>query len=63
MNDFFLTFSEIILRLEINSKVIYSLSVERKKFLFVFLFEMIKCPRKGLKCKIKEPLKNEWSGE
>jgi len=32
INDFFLTLSEIILRLEINSKVIYSLSVERKKF-------------------------------
>jgi len=46
-----------------NFKMIHSLSFERKKFLFVFIFEMIKCPRKGLKCKIKEPLKNEWSGE
>jgi len=63
MNDFFLTFSEIILRLEINFKVIYSFSVERKKFLGNFIRGIIKCPRKSLKCKIKGPLKNEWSGE
>ena len=46
-----------------NFKMIYCLSVERKKFLVIFIRGMIKCPRKGLKCKIKEPLKNEWSGE
>ena len=46
-----------------NFKMIYRLSVERKKFLVIFIRGMIKCPRKGLKCKIKEPLKNEWFGE
>ena len=33
--------------------MIYRLSVERKKFLVIFIRGMIKCPRKGLKFKIK----------
>ena len=37
-----------------NFKMIYSFSVERKKFLVIFIRGMIKCPRKGLKCKIKK---------
>ena len=39
-----------------NFKMIYSFSVERKKFLVIFIRGMIKCPRKGLKCKIKRLL-------